>query len=161
MRLTKFSDYALRVLLMAASRPGGRVTIEETARQYGISASHLKKVVRLLAHEGLLVATRGKAGGYALGRPPQHIRLGEVLRVTEPDFGLVECFLPSNACCITPHCRLPRVINEALFAFIEVFDRYTLADVEVAARHFERASAAHSQAPLPLRGPRLPEIPET
>jgi len=156
MRLTKFSDYALRVLLLAASRPGRNVTIEETAALFDISAAHLKKVVRLLSSEGLLQATRGKSGGYQLARPAEEIGLGKVLRLTEPDFGMVECFLPSNSCVLTQPCRLPLVINEALFAFVEVFDAYSLADIAIEARHFDRAWRKPGLAAKARRGPQLP-----
>ena len=159
MRLTKFSDYALRVLLLAASRPGRNVTIEETARQFGVSAAHLKKVVRLLSSEEFLRATRGKSGGYQLGKPPEEISLGAVIRLTEPDFGLVECFLPDNACCITRRCKLPRVVNEALQAFVEVFDGYTLADIQIDARFFTGEPLNPEQSKRYRRGPLLPPSP--
>ena len=156
MRLTKFSDYALRVLLFAASVEDGRlVTIEETAALYGISRAHLKKVVRLLIHEGYLEGLRGRTGGFRLARPPERINLGAVLRVTEPDFGMVECFLPENACRITRCCRLPRLINAALAALISTFDAHSLADILVENQHF----GIEPSLPLPLRGPHLPPLP--
>ncbi len=156
MRLTKFSDYALRVLLFAASVDDGRlVTIEETAALYDISRAHLKKVVRLLIHEGYLEGLRGRTGGFRLGRPPAEINLGALLRLTEPDFGMVECFLPENNCLITRQCRLPVLINEALAALISVFDAHTLADILVDQRHFGGVPTL----PLPQRGPHLPPLP--
>jgi len=156
MRLTKFTDYALRVLLLAASRPGRNVTIEETAARFAISAAHLKKVVRLLSNEGVLQATRGKTGGFRLARPPAEINLGTVLRLTEPDFGMVECFLPKNGCVLTQPCKLPRVVNEALFAFVSVFDAYSLADIQVGAEAFLVAPPDPRQAARGQRGPLLP-----
>jgi Rrf2 family nitric oxide-sensitive transcriptional repressor len=156
MRLTKFSDYSLRVLLLAASRPGKNVTIDETAKQFNISAAHLKKIVRLLSNKGILRATRGKSGGYQLGKPPEEINLGQVIRMTEPDFGMVECFLPGNTCGITRDCKLPGVINEAVYAFVEVFDRYTLADIQIDARYFTGEPLDPSDSKLYKRGPLLP-----
>ena len=157
MRLTKFSDYALRVLLFAASVEDRRlVTIEETAAVYGISRAHLKKVVGLLIREGYLSGMRGRTGGFRLAMPPERINLGALLRVTEPDFGLVECFLADNACRITRQCRLPRLLNEALAAMLAVFDAHTLADILVDPRHY----ASEPLLPLPLRGPYLPPAPE-
>jgi len=76
--------------------------------------------------------------------------------VTEPDFGLVGCFLPDNACRITRQCRLPRLLNEALAAMFAVFDAHTLADLLVEPRHF----ASEPALPLPLRGPSLPPVPD-
>ena len=156
MRLTKFSDYALRVLLFAASVDDERlVTIEKTAALYGISRAHLKKVVRLLIREGYLEGLRGRTGGFRLALPPERINLGAVLRCTEPDFAMVECFSTENACRITRQCRLPFLINEALAALITVFDGHTLADILVDQRHF----ASVPTLPLPQRGPHLPPLP--
>jgi Rrf2 family transcriptional regulator, nitric oxide-sensitive transcriptional repressor len=128
-RLTTFSDYALRLLLYVASAGDRLVTIEETANIYGISRAHLMKVANLLTRAGFLKPVRGRFGGLALGKHPQDIVLGEVVRLAEPDFALVECFGADNRCIITPHCGLPGILNEALNAFIQTFDRYTLADI--------------------------------
>ena len=107
MRLTMFTDYALRTLILAASKGDRNVTIEEAAAFYGISAPHLKKVVRTLTGAGFLEAQRGRSGGFRLAMPPETINLGQVIRVTEPDFALVECFREDNRCLITRACRLP------------------------------------------------------
>jgi len=128
MRLTKFSDFAIRVLILAASRPGRNVTIEEAAAIHGISAAHLKKVVRELAAAEFLTGTRGRGGGFRLARKPEEIGLGEVIRTTEPDFALVECYRPDSACRIMALCRLQRILDESLEAMLAVLDRYTLAD---------------------------------
>jgi len=128
MRLTSFSDYALRLLLYAGAHKERLITIEEAAEIYGISRAHLMKVANLLTRSGYLKAVRGRSGGLALGKRPEHIKLGAVIRATEPDFALVECFA-SNRCIITPSCRLRGVLGEALAAFIAVLDRYTLADL--------------------------------
>lgn len=154
MRLTKFSDYALRALLLAASRPGERVTVTEAAALYGISHMHLKKVVKFLSAEGYLDATRGHHGGFTLAMPPAAINLGALLRKTEPDFGLVECFLSGNRCPVTRRCGLAGVVNEGLQAFVAVFDRYTLADIQLPPDSFAPGGAAQ-----PLRGPHLPPAP--
>lgn len=129
MRLTRFSDYALRVLMYASARNNELITIEETAQRYGISRTHLMKVVNLLTRAGYLKAVRGRTGGLMLARPPEDISVGEVIRATEPDFDLVECCSSSGNCLITPSCRLRGVLGEALQAFTATLDRYTLADL--------------------------------
>lgn len=129
MRLTTFSDYALRVLMYAAMADGRLITIEETAKLYGISRAHLMKVVNALTKAGYVKGVRGRAGGFTLAKAPGEINLGRVVRATEPDFALVECFASGSQCIITRPCRLPHVLNEALGAFIATLDRYTLADV--------------------------------
>lgn len=142
MRLTAFSDYALRVLMYAAARDGRLITIDETAGVYGISRAHLMKVVNQLTRAGFLKAVRGRSGGVALARTPAKIRLGDVLRATEPDFALVECFSSGNQCLISPRCRLRGALNEALAAFIGTLDRYTLADLLLNPRDFGIKPAA-------------------
>src|SRR5690606_4352192 len=142
MRLTDFSDYALRLLMYAAARPEQLVTIEETARLYGISRAHLMKVANQLTRAGFLRAVRGRSGGLALAMQPERIRLGDVLRATEPDFALGECFRSNNECIITPRCRLRGVLKEALLSFWDTVDRYTLADLLLSPEDFGIRSAA-------------------
>lgn len=142
MRLTNFSDYALRVLLYAAARRDELITIEETAKVYGISKAHLMKVVNQLTRAGYLKAVRGRSGGLTLAMRPNKISLGDVVRATEPDFALVECFSPDNRCLITPRCRLRGVLKEALGAFIATLDRYTLADLVLRPEDFGIRPAA-------------------
>jgi Rrf2 family nitric oxide-sensitive transcriptional repressor len=129
MKLTNFSDYALRVLMYAAVREDRLITIDETAKVYGISRAHLMKVVNQLTRAGYLKAVRGRSGGLMLAKHPGKIRLGHVLKATEPDFALVECLTPANQCLITPRCRLRGALKEALGAFLTSLDRYTLADL--------------------------------
>jgi Rrf2 family nitric oxide-sensitive transcriptional repressor len=136
MRLTDFSDYSLRLLMYAAARAGRLITIEETARIYGISRAHLMKVANQLTRAGFLQSVRGRSGGLALARRPEQIRLGDVLRLTEPDFALVECFRNANDCLITRRCRLRGVLREALTAFSDTLDRYTLADLLLSPEDF-------------------------
>ncbi|WP_127596269.1 RrF2 family transcriptional regulator [Nitratireductor alexandrii] len=136
MRLTTFSDYALRVLMYAGAAEGRLITIEETSRVYNISRAHLMKVVNILTKTGYLRGVRGRSGGFTLALPPADINLGAVVRATEPDFALVECFATGNQCVITGCCRLPNVLNEALTSFVKTLDRYTLADIMLEERDF-------------------------
>jgi Rrf2 family nitric oxide-sensitive transcriptional repressor len=142
MRLTTFSDYALRVLMYAATRGDRLITIEETADVYGISRAHLMKVANHLTRAGFLKATRGRTGGLALAKRPDKIRLGDVVRATEPDLALVECFTAGNECLITPRCRLKGVLKEALVVFVGTLDRYTLADLVLSPKDFGIKPAA-------------------
>jgi Rrf2 family nitric oxide-sensitive transcriptional repressor len=142
MRLTNFSDYSMRVLMYAATRSDRLITIEETAEVYGISRAHLMKVVNQLTRAGFLKATRGRTGGLALARRPDKIRLSDVIRATEPDFAMVECFTPENNCLITPRCRLKGMLKEALSAFVDTLDSYTLADLILSPKDFGIKPAA-------------------
>lgn len=136
MRLTTFSDYALRLLMYAAAQEERLITIEEASEVYGISRAHLMKIANLLTRAGYLKAVRGRSGGLKLATHPNKIRLGEVIRATEPDFVLVECFSAGNECIITPCCRLRGVLHEALKAFADTLDRYTLADILLQPKDF-------------------------
>lgn len=129
MHLTRFTDYALRVLLYLAVKGEERATIGEIADTYAISRNHLMKIVQELNQKGYLEATRGKHGGLRLKRDPASITLGGLVRDTENDMALVECFRDDNACVVTPSCQLRPILNEALGAFLQVLDGYTLADL--------------------------------
>lgn len=128
MRLTRYTDYALRTLIYLGLQEPRQSSIAEIARAYGISESHLTKVVHQLGQLGLIRTTRGRGGGLRLGRSPSEIVVGAVVRETEEDLALVECFA-SGACAITAPCRLRRALGEALAAFLVVLDGYTLADL--------------------------------
>lgn len=141
MNLSKFSDYALRLLILSAARPGELITIREAAEIYGISQAHLKKVVTLLSGKGYLVTERGHGGGFTLSRPANEIRLGALVRDTEPGFALVECFSDPAACLVSRCCVLPGVLDEALAAFFAVLDRYTLQDIALAPVDFLRQAS--------------------
>ena len=139
MKLTTFFDYSLRVLMYAGAAGDRLVTIEETARVYKISQAHLMKVVNVLTKAGYLRGVRGRSGGFTLARRPEEINLGAVLRATETDFALVECFTPANECLISSRCRLPKLLNKALSAFISTFDEYTLADIMLSKQDFAQS----------------------
>ena len=111
-------------------RHPNRVTIEEVATAYGISRNHLIKVINELGRAGFLVTQRGRSGGFTLARPADRISIADVVKFGEQGQPLVECFdAASNACVITPACRLKGMLAEAQRAFFEVLARYTVADV--------------------------------
>ncbi len=130
MRLAEYTDYTLRVLMYCAARPERLVTISELAEQHDLSRNHLTKIVTDLGRQGLLETTRGRGGGLRLGRDPARIRIGDVVRASETDFRLVECFDPQTSrCTLTPSCRLKGVFDAALRAYFKELDGVTLADI--------------------------------
>ena len=130
MRLTDYTDYTLRVLMFCALHPERSVTIAELADSHAVSKNHLMKIVNDLARQGLLQSTRGRGGGLRLLKPATDIRIGDVVRQTETDFRLVECFdKASDSCTLTPNCQLKQVIGNALQNFLSELDKVTLADV--------------------------------
>lgn len=156
MRMTTMSDYALRVMMYAASAGDRLVTIEETARTYNISRAHLMKVVNALTREGYLTAVRGRAGGVVLAKPADEIRLGRVVRSTEPDFALVECFADGSACMIDGHCGLKSIMRRAMAAFLAELDSHTLASAALGPKIFHAITAA---TPVPIARARA-KVPE-
>jgi Rrf2 family nitric oxide-sensitive transcriptional repressor len=131
MRLTVHTDYALRLLMALALEPRQRQTIEDIARRNGISRNHLMKVAQTLVRGGFVDSQRGRGGGLALRKPPESISIGAVLRTTEDDFALVQCFTPAGRrnCALASSCGLPIPLRAAMDAFFKVLDGCTLAQV--------------------------------
>ena len=129
MKLTRFTDYSLRVLIYLGLRDKDRVTIREISDAWGISRNHLMKVVSLLSRMGYLDARRGPGGGIALARPPGEIVIADVVRDMEDDLNLVECFCEEGVCIIKPMCKLKTALNQALAAYMGTLERYTLLDL--------------------------------
>lgn len=138
MQLTQYTDFALRTLLYLAVT-NENATITEIAERYNISRNHLVKVVHNLGKLGYITTVRGRQGGLRLARSPESINLGEVVRRTEPNFHLVECFDRINdQCILTPSCQLKGRLGKAFKAFMAVLDEYTLADLLGNRRELER-----------------------
>jgi Rrf2 family nitric oxide-sensitive transcriptional repressor len=130
MRLTDYTDYALRVLMYLGSQGKRLVTVQEIADVHAISRNHLTKVVHHLGQAGLIHTVRGRAGGVRLARDPALISIGSVVRLTEPDFTMVECFdEKKNTCALSPVCVLKNTIGRATSAYLQVLDRTSLASV--------------------------------
>lgn len=130
MRLSEYTDYSLRVLMYCAAHPGRLVTIGELAEHHQVSKNHLMKVVNDLSRQGVIETTRGRGGGLRLLQSAGQIRVGDIVRTSETDFRLVECFDPAtNACTLTPSCRLKQVFGNALQAYFQELDGVTLADL--------------------------------
>ncbi len=129
MRLSLMSDYAMRLLMYLAAQRDRLCTVQEVARAFNVSQAHLTKVVHRLAQRGWIETVRGKGGGMRLAHEPADIRLGAVLRDTEPDFTLVECLGNNNNCQLSGDCLLSGVLERAQAAFMAELQRHTLADI--------------------------------
>ena len=130
MRLTVYTDYALRVLMYLALKEDELATIAEISKSYGISKNHLMKVAHQLGAAGYVETVRGRGGGLRLARGIEEIGLGEVVRFTEPDMAIVSCFKPIDApCAIRPACVLRQALQKSRDAFMSVLDDYTLSDL--------------------------------
>ncbi len=130
MRLTYYSDYSLRVLIYLSTESNEKlVNIKDIAEAYDISKNHLMKIIYNLGKMGYIETIRGRNGGIRLAKLPSDINIGELIRKTEEDFHIVECFEHNNNCVITPVCSLKHIFNKALGQFLQVLDQYTIEDV--------------------------------
>jgi Rrf2 family nitric oxide-sensitive transcriptional repressor len=129
MRLTTFTDFALRALMRLAGEPDRSFSTHDIATEFGISRNHLTKVVRDLAEAGYVVTQRGSGGGFRLARPPEAITLGAVVRSLEQHHALVDCFRDGGGdCVLRPRCSLKFRLAAAQEAFMRELDATTLAE---------------------------------
>ncbi|SES15152.1 transcriptional regulator, BadM/Rrf2 family [Gracilibacillus ureilyticus] len=130
MRLKKYTDYALRVLIYTATKKEEKASIKEIADTFFISTEHVRKVVHQLSVNEYIETTRGRNGGITLAKQPGDINIGSVIRLMENDFYMLECFDGGhNQCVITSACKLRHVIGSAMQAFFQILDSYTLDDL--------------------------------
>ena len=142
MRLTAFTDYCLRTLIFVALKADTSTTIDEIAEHHKINRNHLVEVVFRLGQLGYLQTSRGKGGGIRLASDPSELNLGKLVRQTEQDFALVECFPGRDCLCvIEPACVLKNALHAALEAFLGVLDQYTIADLTKPSRNLARLLA--------------------
>ena len=154
MRLTDYTDYALRVLLYLSVRPSGLSTIQEISDAYGISKNHLMKIVQQLGELGWVETVRGRNGGLRLAARSRELTIGDIVRKTENDFSIVGCFADQDAatqqhCVIQPHCRLRGVLAAARDAFLAELDKHTVGELAQPANELARLLGVVTVAPLP------------
>lgn len=135
MRLTSFTDFALRALMRLAGEPDRLFTTEAIAEELQISRNHLVKVIRALAEAGFIATQRGAQGGFRLAQDGSRVTLGDVVRRLEARHALVECFRSDGgACTLTPRCRLKSRLAAAERAFLAELDKSTLQECAISAR---------------------------
>ena len=129
MRLTRFTEYSLRVLIYLGQNDENRVTIHQISEAYDISKNHLMKVVSNLTRLQFVSAQRGPGGGIRLNRSPEEIGLHEVIGNTEKDLQALDPENFSTASEMTADTRLSDFLRHALQAYLDDLGRFTLADV--------------------------------
>lgn len=130
MRLSKFTDYSFRALIYLADKKDSLATVEELANALDISEHHLKKIIHKLAKTNYVISIKGRGGGLKLGMEPKDINLGEILKITEDNLNIVECFNnPENCPLMTVGCKLKYIISNSLEKFIKEFSKYSLEDI--------------------------------
>jgi Rrf2 family nitric oxide-sensitive transcriptional repressor len=152
MRLTQWTDYTLRVLMYCAAyqERAQPVTITEIADSHAISRSHLTKIVQQLGVWGLLETTRGRGGGMRLLKDPNNINIGSVVRLTETDFNMVECFDPlQNQCGLSQRCKLKGLLHQATASYLAVLDGMSLRDLLAPMDSTVQMPKSRKSMPLP------------
>lgn len=130
MRLSKQSNYAVRALIYCAANPTGLSRIRDIGTAFGVSEMFLFKILVPVGRSGLLETVRGRNGGVRLGAPADTIRIIDVLRVTEEDFDLTECGRETcSHCPLGAGCVYETALGEAMRAFAQVLESYTIADL--------------------------------
>ncbi|MGH8462238.1 MAG: RrF2 family transcriptional regulator [Stenotrophobium sp.] len=127
MQLTRFTDYALRVLMFVGRHRDRVCTMREVAEHHRISLEHLRKVIHKLAKLGYLNTTQGRGGGIVLGHDAAEIRLGEVILAMEEDMSIVDC--QALECILQPACSLKAALDRGSRAFITAVNEVTLEDL--------------------------------
>lgn len=146
MKMTSYTNYALRSLQLAALKSPQLVRVDDVAQIHSLSRPHIMKIVHELGKAGYLETVRGRGGGFRLARPAQQINVGDVVRITEGPLDVVECFNPStNTCPLIGICILSRKMQEATAAFMAVLDTLTIADISA-----NRGQLMERIAPLEL-----------
>lgn len=132
MRLTKQTNYAIRIMMYCAANNGNLSQIPEIAKAYGLSELFLFKILKPLTKNGFVETVRGRNGGIKLAKPADEVRLSDVVRITEDNFNMAECFSEEGADCpLVDSCELNSALRQALGAFFEVLDKYTIQDLAI------------------------------
>lgn len=130
MKLTSYTNFAMRSLQLAALKAPDLIRVDDVVRVHGLARPHIVKIVHELGQAGYVITQRGRGGGFRLARPAEEIVIGDVVRLTEGPLELVECFNPeNNTCPLIGICKLSRALQEATRAFMAVLDDLTLADI--------------------------------
>jgi Rrf2 family transcriptional regulator, iron-responsive regulator len=130
MRLTRQSSYAIRTLIYCAVNDPGLSRVADIAKAHAISELFLFKLIKPLVENGLIETVRGRHGGIKLGRPASEITLLDTIKLTEENFAMAECFEGGDVSCpLVDNCDVNSALREALGAFFNVLDSYTIADL--------------------------------
>ncbi len=130
MQLAKFTDYSLRMLIYIAEHPDRLVTINEVATWYNLPKQHFVKIAHNLVKLGYVKSSRGKGGGLCLNKNPEEINIGKLVRETEPNFRIVECFDSGHISCrIIGSCKLKNILHKSINQFYDVLNSSTLKDI--------------------------------
>ena len=130
MQLSKFSDYSFRALIYLSKHQSQLCTVEKLAQELKTSEHHMKKIIHYLAKTDYIISVKGRSGGVKLGTKPENINLGEILKITEENLNIIQCFGNKEECpFMGKGCRLKEISVQALNSFVQEFSKYTLQDL--------------------------------
>ena len=133
--LNKKTKYGLHALIHLARRYSqGSVLIADLAKEEKISKKFLEAILLDLKKSGLLHSKKGKGGGYALAKPPDQIRLGQVIRILEGPLAPVSCvsqtmYRKCEECPDEKFCGIRLVMKDVREAMANILDKTSLSDV--------------------------------
>ena len=147
--LSKLADYGVIVATHLAAHPERQETAAAIATGTRLPPATVAKLLKAMAHAGLVAATRGAAGGYRLARPPKAISVAEVVAAIDGDIGMTQCSIHEADCARTTYCptrphwtAINRAVGAALSAISlnEMISPFTFAPP--AANAFAESAAA-------------------
>jgi Rrf2 family nitric oxide-sensitive transcriptional repressor len=134
MRLSKTTNYAIRILLDCAASDGQLVKVAEISERRDVTLQNTFKIVHLLSRAGFLQAVRGRHGGVRLARAASEIRIGDVVRAMETMRLEIEGDPTETRAPERQLAAFDQLFDDALDAFITVLDGHTLQDMIKAKR---------------------------
>jgi Rrf2 family protein len=131
--LTRKGKYGLKAMLVLAKEyGGGPVLISELAEREQIPKKFLENILLDMKHRGLVRSRKGPHGGYQLGRPPERISVGEIIRALDGPLALVSCvsqtaYAPCEECVTERDCIVRRVFQQVRDETARILDGTSLA----------------------------------
>ncbi len=146
MKMSTKGQYGTRALVDLAQHYGkGPVLVKDIARRQGISQHYLEHLFIRLIAAGLLKSTRGAKGGFALAKPPEQIKVSQVIELMEGSLAPVSCVDDPKACSRTSSCVMREVWSEVKAAMSEVLEATTLQNLVERQRHKDQSESAMYQ----------------
>lgn len=127
MKLSSKTHYGLMAChILGRNYPNGTVSASALESYISVSGKYLEKIMRILSGRGIVAANRGASGGYYLAKPPEDIRIGDIVRALEDDMEIIECVTKDGKCKCCPSSRVWKRLYNGIN---EVLDSITLKDM--------------------------------
>jgi Rrf2 family protein len=130
--LTRKGKYGLKAMIaLAKEHRGGPVLIGDLAEQEAIPKKFLENILLALKHRGLVHSRKGPGGGYQLGRAPEQISVGDIIRALDGPLALVSCvsqtaYSPCEECVTEKDCAVRRIFQQVRDQTAKILDGTTL-----------------------------------